>query len=63
MSKNKTYLGDGIYIESTLGFLKLTTENGFNTTNTIYLEDEALDNLFDYIKDKFPEYYAQRMKK
>jgi hypothetical protein len=38
----KTYLGDGVYAEfDGHGFI-ITTSNGIETTNTIYLEPEVL---------------------
>lgn len=38
MAKTKEYLGDGVYaeIDEDAG-IKLTTEDGINVTNTIYL--------------------------
>lgn len=36
-----TYLGDGVYLCYERGMLKLTTNNGVQTTNTIYLEPEV----------------------
>lgn len=46
----KIYLGDSVYVEVELGMLKLTTENGFGPTNTIYLEPEVFDALALYVK-------------
>jgi hypothetical protein len=53
----KEYLGDGVYAElvpviqqARPRVLKLTTENGIETTNTIYLEPEVIDALLDYLK-------------
>lgn len=37
----KEYLGDGVYAELEGGCLVLTTENGIETTNTIFLEPEV----------------------
>ena len=46
----KLYLGDGVYAEmSADGYLALTTENGVSVTNTIYLEPEVIESLYDYI--------------
>lgn len=48
----KTYLGDGVYADvDNAGQLVLTTEDGINTTNTIYLEPEVVFALFEYIKE------------
>lgn len=38
----KTYLGDGVYLDQEPGSLVLTTEDGVSVTNTIYLEEEVL---------------------
>ena len=38
---NKTYLGDGIYAEMYSHTLKLTTEDGINTFDTIYIDPEV----------------------
>jgi hypothetical protein len=39
---NKHYLGDGVYLElEESGMIILTTENGIEATNTIYLEPEV----------------------
>lgn len=46
---NKTYLGDGVYADTEDGMLKLTTENGYGASNTIYLEPEVIDALIRYV--------------
>ena len=46
---NKTYLGDGVYADTDRGVVKLTTENGVATTNTIILEPEVLDALLRWV--------------
>jgi hypothetical protein len=40
----KTYLGDGVYaaVNRTRGCIELTTENGIEVTNVIYLEIETM---------------------
>jgi hypothetical protein len=46
----KTYLGDGVYAAMSYGGdIILTTENGVETTNTIYLDRDVLNNLNVYI--------------
>jgi hypothetical protein len=45
MSSDRAYLGDAVYVEIEDGLVKLTTENGGETTNTIYLEVEVIDAL------------------
>ncbi len=46
----KVYLGDAVYAEYDGYHLKLTTEDGFSSTNTIYLEPEVLHALEVYIR-------------
>jgi hypothetical protein len=47
-----TYLGDGVHVTPwpEVRGIKLTTQNGLSTTNTIYLNHEVLEALKDYIK-------------
>ena len=54
MSNNKSYLGDGVYvdIDEFVKSIILTTENGISTTNTIYLEDQVVEALVRYLKNK-----------
>lgn len=49
MSGPKEYLGDGCYVEHDGYALKLTTENGIETTNEIYLELEVYSALLRYV--------------
>jgi hypothetical protein len=37
----KTYLGDGVYADVECGMIKLSTENGIETTNVIFLDPEV----------------------
>lgn len=37
----KTYLGDGVYVTVDDYDIELTTENGIETTNKIYLDAEV----------------------
>jgi len=46
----KDYLGDGVYVEIRPYHVILTTENGIETTNEIFLEPEVLDAFFRFIK-------------
>lgn len=50
--KPKRYIGDGVYVEYDGQRLILTTENGIEVTNTIYIERETWDSLYDYVMDK-----------
>lgn len=45
----KCYLGDSVYVEYENGMLKLTTENGYGPTNTIYMEDLVYRSLVAYV--------------
>lgn len=47
----KQYLGDGVYIEFDGYSLILTTENGIEVTNTIYLEPDVYHALLVYVKE------------
>lgn len=44
----KTYIGDSVYVDVVDGALKLTTEHGYEVTNTIYLEYEVFLELTRY---------------
>ena len=48
----KEYLGDSVYVDNDGWGLTLTTENGVpeDPSNTIYLEPNVLEALFNYAK-------------
>jgi hypothetical protein len=46
----KTYLGDGVYADYDGYYIILTTEDGYHSTNKIYLDDEVVDELRSFIK-------------
>jgi len=47
----KDYLGDSVYAEVTAeGYIRLTTEDGINASNIIYLEPSVLAALIGYAK-------------
>lgn len=48
--KMKTYLGDGVYVEFEDEMIKLTTEDGIEITNTIYLESDVYSNLIKWVE-------------
>lgn len=50
-SPAKRYLGDAVYAEIEDGMVKLTTEDGIQATNTIYLEPEVFNALCAYVDD------------
>ena len=45
----KSDLGDGVYANFDGYSLKLSTENGYEETNAIFLEPEVLAELFRYV--------------
>jgi hypothetical protein len=45
----KEYLGDGAYAEFDGYGIRLTTENGYETTNTIYLEPITYQSLVLFV--------------
>jgi hypothetical protein len=54
VSAAKQYLGDGVYVamDESRDMLVLTTENGIEATNVIYLEEEVVAALLQYIRSK-----------
>jgi hypothetical protein len=46
----KHHLGDGVYVSIENGMTRLTTENGVETTNEIFLEPEVLRAFLNYLK-------------
>jgi hypothetical protein len=55
----KVYLGDSVYAAVEDGMVRLTTENGFGPTNTIYLEPEVVVALLEYLSTALQEYLAR----
>jgi hypothetical protein len=47
----KRYLGDGVYAEVERGMIKLTTSNGWMTSNTIFLEPAVFEALKMFVDD------------
>lgn len=47
---NGEYLGDGVYIRDDGYHLVLMTGNHIHPDNIIYLDDQVVDALLDYIK-------------
>lgn len=47
---HKQYIGDSVYVETERGMLKLTTENGYGPSNTIWLEPEVYQQLVEYVQ-------------
>ena len=57
MTKDKVYLGDAVYAKFDGYHVVLTTENGIEETNKIYLERAVIENLkayFDRIANVLP---------
>ena len=50
MSGRKVYLGDAVYAAVEPGYIVLTTEDGINATNTIYLEPEVVNALQEFMR-------------
>lgn len=49
IKNSKKYLGDGVYVDLNDSFqIVLTTENGIEATNEIYLDDEIIDELIKW---------------
>lgn len=46
----KVYLGDSVYVCCENGMLKLTTENGYGPSNTIFLEIQVYESLCNYFE-------------
>ena len=46
----KKYLGDGVYIEYDGFGMRLTTEDGLDTTNEIYIEPTVWKALLVYVE-------------
>jgi hypothetical protein len=47
----KAYLGDGVYAQYDGYTVTLTTENGVDETNVIFLEPNVVESLLKYLKD------------
>lgn len=58
----KTYVGDGVYVEHDGFGLVLTTEDGYSTTNRIVLEPDVLKDLVRFARKAgmSPEIEASR---
>ena len=54
----KEYLGDSVYVEIENGMIKLTTENGYGPSNTIFLEVVVYDHLVKYVTEA-EEFYRK----
>jgi len=48
----KEYLGDSVYVELVDNMLKLTTDNGYGASNTIYLEESVFDALVKFTQQE-----------
>lgn len=55
----KAYIGDGVYVALECGMLCLTTENGYETTNTIFLEAQVWRALKLWVEDLEKKLAAQ----
>ena len=50
MINKKVYLGDAVYVRFDGESLILTTENGIEETNIIFLDNSVLDTFIQYLK-------------
>lgn len=48
--QDKTYIGDGVYVEFDGYQLIVTTENGISVTNLIVIEPQIWSSLQHYVK-------------
>lgn len=48
MDKNKSYLGDGVYVRLENGVIVLTSENGIEVQNEIFIEPFVLFAVINY---------------
>lgn len=46
----KQYLGDSVYAEFDGFQIKLTTENGFGPSNTIFMESGVVSSFFEFVE-------------
>lgn len=58
-TKNKKYLGDGVYADFDGFNIILTTENGIEATNTIVLEPKVGLDLYSYIQNVAKYIYGE----
>ena len=56
---DKAYIGDGVYVVMGRGTICLTTENGVEIQNTIYLEPEVWRALKLWVEDVEKHYREQ----
>lgn len=52
---NKQYIGDGVYAEVIDQQIVVTTENGINTTNTIFFDIDTWPAMKEYALRYFEE--------
>lgn len=50
--ENKVYLGDGAYCQFVGYEFVLTTEDGIQAQNTVYLEHQVLRKLAEFVRSK-----------
>lgn len=46
---SKAYLGDSVYVRFDGEYLIITTENGTVPSNEIYLDEDVVNNLVEYL--------------
>jgi hypothetical protein len=50
VSERKSYLGDSVYVDFDGFSIVLTTENGYEPNNWIYMEPMIVDAFIGYVK-------------
>ena len=50
MDETKEYLGDSVYVVVEDGMIKLTTENGYKVSNTIFIEPQVMEAFIKWYK-------------
>lgn len=60
MKFEKTYIGDGVYVDWDGYHLVLTTEDGISATNTICLEPAVQIKLVEYIENMIKQDEAKQ---
>ena len=46
------YLGDGAYVKEEGDFVVVYTHNGYHSTNSVYLEPDVEEALYQYLKKR-----------
>lgn len=55
----KRYLGDAVYVDWYHGMVKLTTEDGKTTSNTIFLEPTVMQTFLEWYEREMAQIRAE----